>query len=64
MKYVLNATASELVDEKNINPVTKNLPDDEIISNKELISSQKNCVITINLISIKVSVVELGQFFG
>ena len=43
----LNATASELLDEKNRNPVTKNLPYDELVALKELIDLQKNRIITI-----------------
>ena len=47
LKRFLNATTSDLLDTKNRNPVTKNLPDDEIIALKELIDLQKKRIITI-----------------
>ena len=47
LKMFLNTTTSELLDEKNRNPVTKNLPDDEIKALKQLIDMQKSKQITI-----------------
>ena len=47
LKRFLHATTSELLDEKNRNPVTKNLPDDEVKALKLLIDMQKSKLITI-----------------
>ena len=47
LKRFFNATSSELLDNKNRNPVTKNLSNEEISALKELTDLQKNRIITI-----------------